>query len=282
MDPGAITDPLPIRNRPHGASLPASVQVSTDFLQLVRLGLRDPGDGVIRDSIRVIDLLLRADTPSGPAWRRYNSDGYGERADGSPYCGSGEGRPWPLLTGERGHFELIAGLDPLPLLQAMAAMSSVGGMIPEQVWDADPITARRLAPGRPSGAAMPLAWAHAEFTKLLVSRHMGQPVDRPRTVWHRYRGRPAIAKHAFWLLHAPIADMQSRQSLAVAVPGPAAVRWGVDGWQSTTEIETQDTGLGLHVAAIEPPQGADRIDFTVRWSASGEWIGRDFAVSVVR
>ena len=54
----------------------------------------------------------------------------------APYDGTGIGRGWPLLTGERGHFELCAGNDPLPYLAAMAAMASPGGMIPEQVWDA--------------------------------------------------------------------------------------------------------------------------------------------------
>jgi len=41
-------------------------------------------------------------------------DGYGEHADGHVYDGTGIGRGWPLLTGERGHYELAAGNDPLP------------------------------------------------------------------------------------------------------------------------------------------------------------------------
>ena len=106
----------------------------------------------------------------------------------APYDGSGRGRGWPLLTGERGHYELAAGRDPLPYLEAMTAMASPGGMLPEQVWDADPIPSRRLEPGRPTGSAMPLVWAHAEFIKLMVSRHLGHPVDRPRAVWRRYQG----------------------------------------------------------------------------------------------
>jgi glucoamylase len=85
----------------------------------------------------------------------------------------------------------------LPYLEAMTAMASPGGMLPEQVWDADPIPSRLLEPGRPTGSAMPLVWAHAEFIKLLISRHFGQPVDRPRAVWRRYRGRRPVARHAF-------------------------------------------------------------------------------------
>ena len=94
--------------------------------------------------------------------------------DGRPYDGTGLGRGWPLLTGERGHYELAAGRDPLPFLEAMTRMASPGGMLPEQVWDADPIPDRRLAPGRPSGSATPLVWAHAEFIKLMVSRRLGR------------------------------------------------------------------------------------------------------------
>ena len=44
-----------------------------------------------------------------PAWYRYNGDGYGEHEDGTPFDGTGIGRPWPLLAGERAHYELAAG-----------------------------------------------------------------------------------------------------------------------------------------------------------------------------
>jgi glucoamylase len=114
---------------------------------------------------------------------RYNGDGYGEHDDGRPFDGTGRGRAWPLLTGERGHFELVAGNDPLPFLKAMAAMTGPAGMIPEQVWDSAALLERRLLLGRPTGSAMPLTWAHAEYIKLLISRHLGYPVDKPEAVW---------------------------------------------------------------------------------------------------
>jgi hypothetical protein len=59
---------------------------------------------LIEDSLRVIDAILRLETPSGRCWRRYNHDGYGQRDDGGPFEGWGTGRAWPLLTGERGHY----------------------------------------------------------------------------------------------------------------------------------------------------------------------------------
>jgi len=82
--------------------------VSTDFLALVRFGLRAPGDPRIVDTLKVIDGMLKIDTPSGATWHRYNDDGYGEHKDGSPFDGTGVGRGWPLLTGERAHYELMA------------------------------------------------------------------------------------------------------------------------------------------------------------------------------
>ncbi len=273
---------IPIHNRPGNEQVRADELVGTEFLQLVRFGLRRPDDPLILASIRVADALLETETPSGPVWHRYNCDGYGEHDDGSPYDGTGRGRGWPLLTGERGHYELVAGRDPLSLLEAMCRMTSPGGMLPEQVWDADPIPSRRLAPGRPTGSAMPLVWAHAEFIKLLISRHHRHPVDRPRAVWQRYRGERPRARHAFWWPHAPIADFPAGVKLAVALPMPALVHWGRDGWRDAADVATSDTGLGFHVAVLEVswlPPGA-RVDFTWQWQESGDWHNRDYAVTV--
>jgi glucoamylase len=87
----------------------ASHLISPDALALVRFGLRAADDPRIRNTAKVIDALLKVDTPTGPTWHRYNDDGYGEHEDGSPFDGTGVGRGWPLLTGERAHYELAAG-----------------------------------------------------------------------------------------------------------------------------------------------------------------------------
>lgn len=281
-DVEALNDPVPIRNRIDGPTGPAAALISTDFLQLVRLGLRRADDSFIRDSVEVADRLLKVETPSGPAWRRYNGDGYGEHEDGRPYDGTGCGRPWPLLTGERGHFEMAAGRDPLPYLKAMAAMASTGGMLPEQVWDQGPIPSRRLQPGRATGSAMPLAWAHAEFVKLLISRQLGYPVDRSDAAWRRYQGRRRGAQRAFWWLHAAILDFPAGAILAIATARPASVHWGIDGWQRIADCTMEDTGLGFFVVSL-PTQllcAGQRVDFTIRWLDDNTWIGSDFKVTV--
>ncbi|MCB1845215.1 MAG: hypothetical protein KDI09_19770, partial [Halioglobus sp.] len=169
LDATAARRILPIKNRNPDPGLSAQNQVAMDFLQLVRFGLRSAHDPKLRDSLTVADEHLRVETPAGPGWHRYNEDGYGEHEDGSAYDGTGIGRLWPLLTGERGHYALLAGEDPQPYLATMCAMAGTGGMLPEQVWDVDLSRAEHPGAGRPTGSAMPLAWAHAEFIKLLLS-----------------------------------------------------------------------------------------------------------------
>jgi len=219
-DPASLESILYLKNRKAGATR-VDEEIAIDFLQLVRFGLRSPKDALIRDSVTVADALLRVDTPNGPTWHRYNGDGYGEHADGRPFDGSGRGRAWPLLTGERGHYELVAGNDPAPYLKAMAAMTGPGGMMPEQVWDSAALPERRLFPGRPTGGAMPLVWTHAEFIKLLISRHLGYPVDRPAAAWRRYGGRRPEAARAVWCFHAPNPPDKTRAVIhhRVATPG---------------------------------------------------------------
>ncbi len=246
MDEEAVSEQLPIKNRLQDPGLTAEDQVSTDFLQLVRFGLRRADDPVIRDSVKLVDALLKVETPNGSVWYRYNGDGYGEHNDGSAFNGTGHGRPWPLLTGERGHYELLAGNDPLPHLAAMAAMAGRGGMLPEQVWDAEPIPSRRLFPGQATGSAMPLVWAHAEFIKLAHSRASGHPVDRPDQVWKRYRGQRPEAELAVWTSKAPIDTVFHGEALCICLPQPGTIRYRIGDTTDTEAIDTTPSGLGLH------------------------------------
>ncbi|HYL02356.1 MAG TPA: glycoside hydrolase family 15 protein [Steroidobacteraceae bacterium] len=272
---------LPIRNRSRDPGLPAAEQVAVDFLQLVRFGLRRADDPLIVSTLRLADALLKVDTPAGPSWHRFTGDGYGEHEDGSAYDGTGCGRAWPLLTGERGHYEVAAGRDPLPLLIAMVRMASPGGMLPEQVWDGEAIAARGLEPGRPTGGAMPLAWAHAEYIKLVVSRALKRPFDRPSAVWERYRGERPMLRRVIWCEHAPTPELPEGCALTLALREPGTFRWGVDGWQETREEPTSPNSLGLHLLEIDAPRlrAGRRIDLTYR-SGSGAWIGRDFTIRV--
>ena len=83
---------VPIRNRIGDGGLRGDEQIGTEFLQLVRFGLRAADDPLIQGSLRLADALLRSDTPAGPVWHRYRDDGYGEHEDGSGFDGTGIGR----------------------------------------------------------------------------------------------------------------------------------------------------------------------------------------------
>jgi len=272
---------LPIRNLQKDPSLPASAQVGVDFLQLVRFGLRRADDPLIVATVKVADALLRVETPSGPCWHRYNEDGYGEHDDGSAYDGTGRGRAWPLLTGERGHYELCSGRDPLPYLLAMTRMASSGGMLPEQVWDSAAIAARALEPGRPTGAAMPLVWAHAEYLKLAASRRLKRPYDRPVTVWQRYRGERPPLRRVIWCEHAAVVELPEGCALTIALQSVATVRWGLDGWQDVREQDTRANTLGLHLLEIDTPRLVVGRCIDMTWRNGAQWVGRDFRIQVV-
>ncbi|BAP88239.1 glucoamylase [Burkholderiales bacterium GJ-E10] len=279
---GAQAEHVLIKNRAIDPDLPADEQVGTGFLQLVRYGLRQPDDPFILGSLKAVDQLLKTDTPSGPVWHRYNGDGYGEHNDGSPFDGTGRGRGWPLLVGERGHYALLAGEDPLPYLKTMAAMTGPGGMLPEQVWDWHPIPEYRLEPGRPSGSAMPLVWAHSEFIKLCYSRAKGYPVDRPAATWARYQGRRPELSHALWGPRFRPRHIRLGGQFSLVLRAPARVHWGNNGWNAVRDDDTRDTGLGVH--RVDLPlaglKAGDTVQFTFYWPGRDCWEGQDYEVQI--
>ena len=157
--------------------------VDAGFLELVRLGIRRADDPLIQKSIKVIDSVIKLDTPPGPGWYRYNHDAYGEGLDGKPYDGkTGVGRLWTLLTGERGEYELALGQRAKAegLFDAMARFANDGLMLPEQVWDG----AARAGSG--TGSATPLAWSMAQFIRLAVNLDEGRNIETPQIVAERY------------------------------------------------------------------------------------------------
>ncbi len=274
-----------VRNHEAGTgAVSADALVSTDALALVRFGLRAPNDPRILDTVAVIDKVLKVDLPQGPGWRRYNFDGYGEKADGRPFDGVGIGRVWPLLAGERAHYELAAGkrADAEALLATIEAQTSPGGLIPEQVWDGPPIHSRELAPGQPSGSAMPLVWAHAEYVKLLRSLADGAVFDMPPQTVRRYQRGEHRARCRSWREDCPIAAIPPGRVLRLDFAEPAVVLYTRDDWVTQVKAETNDTGLGLFVVEIDTEGMAvgHRVVFTWRNPATGAWRGANFEVAV--
>ncbi|MBV9703348.1 MAG: glucan 1,4-alpha-glucosidase [Methylobacteriaceae bacterium] len=283
--PDPLKGTITIRNRPsEGADMASTAIVSPDALALVRFGLRAADDTRIRDTICVIDRLLKVDLPQGPVWRRYNEDGYGEHEDGSPFDGTGIGRPWPLLTGERAHYEIAAGrLDEARRLTAtLEACAGQGGLIPEQVWDADDIPEKELFRGRPSGSARPLVWAHAEHVKLLRSLQDGAVFDTPPQVVRRYQVEKKASDLAVWRRNNMATTLEVGRRLRIEVLASGRVRWSSDGWNTAQEVHLRPTDFHIFVADLNTealPVGAV-IAFTFFWTAHDSWTGQNFTLSV--
>lgn len=268
-----------VRNISGAGVFAADHIISPDCLALVRFGLRSASEPRILNTVRVIDCLLKSETTSGPAWHRYNHDGYGEREDGSPFDGIGIGRAWPLLTGERAHYELAAGnLERARALrEAMARQAGPGGLLPEQIWDAPDIPERELLNGRPSGSAMPLVWAHAEYIKLVRSLREGRVFDMPPQPVARYQAGCNHPSRRVWRFESPIGQASWGTTIRIECFAPAMIRWTSDHWQTVTDTPTADTSIGIHFADLLLQQPGN-LEFTFYWPSVDRWEGRNLVI----
>ena len=177
-------DPLEINNG--GGTFDERAIVDAGFLELVRLGIRKPGDPLIVESLAVTDKIIQVKTPNGPGWYRYNHDGYGEKPDGRGYDETGVGRLWPIFAGERGEYEVAAGHDAHPYLDTMQRMANAGGMLSEQVWDRAESPKPWLKFGQGTGSATPLAWSNAQFVRLAVAIREHKAPEMPEVVYRHF------------------------------------------------------------------------------------------------
>jgi glucoamylase len=276
---------VPIKNRPPGqSSEPAEHIISPDFLALVRFGLRAPDDPRILNTLKIVDALLKVEMPQGPLWHRYNDDGYGEHEDGSPFDGTGVGRAWPLLAGERAHYELAAGNRAAAesLLRTLEGSADGGGLISEQTWDTTDIPDRELFFGRPSGSARPLVWAHAEHVKLLRSLRDGRVFDQPPQTYERYVKRTQMSPFWVWRENNKCRSLEHGKKLRVELVSPAVVHWTTDNWETAEDVPTRDSGLGVYVVDL-PTQTLTanaRVQFTIFWPDEDKWEDTNYVVSV--
>ncbi len=213
-------DKTPLGDNNGRVGLPKDRILDGGFLELVRYGVRDAMDPRIVGTAAVyvnarwdddIRTAYMFDMPGmdEPArgFRRYGNDGYGEDGElGTNYHERGgantpgqRGRVWPFLTGEYGHFMIDVakadGVEPTRVrdlyLASMEAFANDGLMLPEQVWDGAGPNPFGYETGEGTDTATPLAWAHAEYIKLLRSLSDGEVWDRYDVVHERYGARAA-------------------------------------------------------------------------------------------
>ncbi len=271
-----------------GPTLDQRQVIDAGFLELVRLGIKPYNDPAITESLPVVDQTIEADTASGPGWHRYNGDGYGDDATtGQPWptTDQGTGHDWPILTEERGQYDLAAG-DTTTALNLLATMQRFGsgvGLIPEQDWElpdlapspygTDPTVASiGFANGQPAGSAAPLTWSAASYTRLLLDITANKQLEQPADTYNRY-----VAHHQGWTsltVTAPT-DSSPVSTGSVTVKGTSLPHNTVVVSATNTDQNSQTTTLSTDVksdgtfSVALPVQGGTTVLNVVAVSPSG-------------
>ena len=251
------------------------------FLELVRCGIRKPDDANIVASVRVMDKILRVESSRGIAYKRYNGDGYGQKSDGEPYDHWGTGHGWPLLGGERGHYDLAAGGDATQYIRGLELCASRAGMLPEQVWSLPDIPGKHMFFGHSTGAARPLAWAHGEYLKLLRSKYDGKIFDRVDEAAARYVEGTITPRRdlLFWNQNYPSRTISRKMTLRIVQDKPFRLRWSGDNWAKHRDENSIPTAIGVHFFDLKIPARVKGLVWTFFDRKTGVWDG-DYRIGV--
>lgn len=249
-----------------GPTLDQRSVIDAGFLELVRLGLKPFNDTAVTGSLPVVDATIETNTVNGAGWHRYNGDGYGDRAtDGHPWAptGQGSGHLWPLLTEERGEYNVSAGqLAPArTLLNTMRLFASGVGLIPEQDWElpdlapspfgTDPTLASiGFQNGHPAGSAAPLTWSAGVYVRLLQDIAANRPLEQPADTYNRY-----------------IVHQQGQTSLTVTAPGNLTAVSG----SPVTVTGTSVPGNTIYVAATNTDNNSQTTVVSTPTSSNGSF-----------
>jgi len=168
------------------------------------------------------------------------------------------------------------------LKQDLESFANEGGMISEQIWDSPDVPDRELLFGRPSGSAMPLVWAHAEYIKLCRSLHDGKVFDLPSQTYQRYVVEHTESTYALWRFSHRCHAIPSKKVLRIEVQDPAMIHWSPDNWNTIADVHTRESGFGLHIADLPTATLtlANVVRFTFFWRDAERWEGTDFAVKI--
>jgi len=275
-----------LNNRPPGErqDFEAREVIDGGFLELVRYGVRRADDPLMIDSLKVVDAVLKRDLPQGPGWLRYNFDGYGDGPGGEAFHSWGQGHPWPLLTGERAHYELAAGRDIAPLIKTYEGFATKGQLLPEQVWEMPNLPDRGLRKGKPAGSATPLVWAHAEYLKLLRSALDGKVFDRVDPVYERYSTPEGLQKRRqnleVFSFRRPIQKVAAGDTLRILDGDRFDVVWSDDDWKTVQSAQSRERGSAGFSVDIASSAGSGRISWTVHWTAPDRWLGYNVTIEI--
>jgi glucoamylase len=271
---GNPNDGSTITNANGGGTYNQNAVVDAGFLELVRQGVM-PGDSpYITLSLPVIDTTISQTINGNQYWYRYNHDGYGEHSDGSNYNGTGIGRLWPILSGERGIYSIASGNSADASLTAMTAAENGSGMIPEQVWDNS--APAGYTSGTPTKSMNPLNWAMGEYITLLFSASSKTIADVPSIVYTRYVTNQ-YHPHAGNTIDYNSSQAQPGDALTIyyhgSLDGQSSVdlHWGYNNWNGISDVQmVKRSSDGFWQATISIPSGATTINMAFN-NNNGTW-----------
>ena len=128
---------------------------------------------------------------------------------------------------------------------------------------------------------MPLAWAHAEYIKLVRSAADGQVFDLISEVSDRYRNGRTAPPMEIWKFNRQVRSVRRRGILRIQAAAPFRLRWSCDEWNQPHDTDSVSVGTGHeYVDILVPPGQRTPIRFTFFWTSVGRWEGRDFSVGI--
>ena len=280
VGPDPQTGAARIANQPNqDFAVPSSGVLGLEFAYLARLGLRSPTSKAMTDTAQLTDIMLARNVGTGVGYYRYNYDGYGEDYQGANWAGTGTGRLWPLLAGERGHLAVLADQDGLSQLTAMLDMRTPSGLLPEQVWDQPPLTPRSGIPSLPlytgqrTLSAAPLAWAHSELIKLAWTMATKIPAEQLTEVTGRYSGKLPSPSTAYWRITVPLLALPAGRNLVIEDTQPFTLHYGFGdpgNWTDLSDADSSPLPFGMHgvTLAAATLAGQDRLNFIRRYGTT--------------
>jgi glucoamylase len=164
----------------------------------------------------------------------------------------------------------------------MEGFAGSRGLLAEQLWDSPDLpSSPPLNFGQPTGSAMPLAWAHAEYIRLVRSVSDNKVFDRIDIVADRYLQPHAPSDLEVWNFDRQIVAIPRGKRLRIPLSHPFKLHWSNDGWNTVQDSLATQTAVGISYADI-PTDAATLgpLVFTFYWISAGSWEGTTYQVNL--
>ncbi|MGB9206237.1 MAG: hypothetical protein WCB94_19925 [Terriglobales bacterium] len=152
------------------------------------------------------------------------------------------------------------------------------GLIAEQLWDLP--SDGELKYSYPSGSAMPLAWAHAEYITLVRSATDGAVFDLLPAVAERYLAPHSRSNLEIWNFYRQIDVIDRSEKLRIILAWPFRLHWSNDGWAQTFSTDSSSPAPGLFFVDLPPLMRQGTLLFTFYWTRLQQWQQIDYRVNV--